>query len=433
VVGRYEILREIGHGGTAVVYLARQTDLGRLVALKELSLPRGSDTSAARRFVRESRLAGGLNHPNVVTVHDFFERNGTPYIAMEYLERGSLRPLMRDLGLARVAGVLQGLLAGLGHAHARGIVHRDLKPENVMVTHEGMVKIADFGIAKATGETLMATQLTATGTTIGTPAYMSPEQALGQDIGPATDLYALGVIAFEMFAGEAPFGARDTPAAVLLRHVNEPPPQLVTIDEGIDPRLSGWVDRLLEKDPRDRPPTALDAWIELEEVVIDQLGSRWRRSAPLPEAPLAVTPETMPLAYVPVTGATPVQPPPVPASGLATTLPPAGIAALSAAAGAAETAPLQRRRESPPPRRRRPPASGIRVWRLARAAVLLAALVAALAAALGGRSGGGDPDRGATPARATVTATPARTAAPSGVGDSQSDDPSDDEPDVGEP
>ena len=134
-VGRYELLRELGRGGTATVYLARQTDLNRVVALKELSALPVSDPSTARRFVRESRLAGSLNHPNIVTVHDFFEHHGTPYIAMEYLERGSLRPLVdAQLTFAQVAGVLDGMLAGLSHAHEHGIVHRDLKPENLMVT-----------------------------------------------------------------------------------------------------------------------------------------------------------------------------------------------------------------------------------------------------------------------------------------------------------
>src|SRR5262249_52345087 len=148
-VGRYEILREIGRGGMATVYLARQTDLDRYVALKELGLLHLTDPSFAERFLRESRMAGGLSHPNIVTVHDYFEHDGTPYITMEYVERGSLRPFIRRMTLGQVAGVLEGVLAGLAHAASRGIVHRDLKPENVMVTSEGTVKIADFGIARA--------------------------------------------------------------------------------------------------------------------------------------------------------------------------------------------------------------------------------------------------------------------------------------------
>ena len=149
-VGRYEILREVGRGGMAMVYLARQTDLDRLVALKELGALHAADPPFAQRFLRESRLAGSLSHPNIVTVHDYFEHDGTPYIAMEYVERGSLRPYVGQHDARADRRRARGLLAGLAHAEQHGIVHRDLKPENVMVTADGRVKIADFGIAKAT-------------------------------------------------------------------------------------------------------------------------------------------------------------------------------------------------------------------------------------------------------------------------------------------
>ena len=129
-------------------------------------------------------MAGSLSHPNIVTVHDYFEHDGTPYIAMEYVERGSLRPYVGQADLAQIGGVLEGLLAGLAHAEQHGIVHRDLKPENLMVTSDGRVKIADFGIAKATTQMQTGAFLTATGTTVGTPTYMAPEQAMAQDIGP---------------------------------------------------------------------------------------------------------------------------------------------------------------------------------------------------------------------------------------------------------
>ena len=149
-VGRYEILRRIGRGGMAIVYLARQTDLDRFVALKELRVLDDEDPTYAQRFLRESRVAGSLSHPNIVTVHDYFEHDGTPYIAMEYVEQGSLRPFVGRMTFAQISGVLEGLLAGLTQAEQVGVVHRDLKPENVMVTADGRVKIADFGIAKAT-------------------------------------------------------------------------------------------------------------------------------------------------------------------------------------------------------------------------------------------------------------------------------------------
>ena len=183
LVGRYEILREIGRGGMAIVYAARQPDLDRQVALKELSSFHATSAEFAHRFLRESRLAGSLNHPNIVTVHEYFEHGGTPYIAMELVPRGSLRPYVKRLSLAQVGGVLEGILAALAHAETAGIVHRDLKPENVMVTADGRVKITDFGIARARQRA--GTQyVTATGMTVGTPTYMAPEQAMAGEIGP---------------------------------------------------------------------------------------------------------------------------------------------------------------------------------------------------------------------------------------------------------
>ena len=225
-VGRYEILREVGRGGMAMVYLARQTDLDRFVALKELGAFHASDPSFAQRFLRESRVAGSLSHPNICTVHDYFEHDGTPYIAMEYIERGSLRPYVGTMNLAQIGGVLEGLLAGLAHGEQHGIVHRDLKPENLMVTSDGRVKIADFGIAKATNQMQTGAFLTATGTTVGTPTYMAPEQAMAQEIGPPTDLYSVGCMAFEMFTGRVPFHDTEAPMAILLRHVNEQIPSV---------------------------------------------------------------------------------------------------------------------------------------------------------------------------------------------------------------
>ncbi len=280
-VGRYEILREVGRGGMAVVYLARQTDLDRFVALKELAAFHAADHSFAQRFLRESRVAGSLSHPNIVTVHDYFEHDGTPYIAMEYVERGSLRPYVGRLTPAQISGVLEGLLAALAHAEQQGIVHRDLKPENLMVTSDGRVKIADFGIAKATTRMQTGAFLTATGTTVGTPTYMAPEQAMAQEIGPWTDLYSVGCMAFELYTGRVPFHDSEAPMAILLRHVNEQIPPVKSIDPSVDERISDWVEALLVKDPKQRTQSAGDAWDDLEEIVISLLGPRWRREARL--------------------------------------------------------------------------------------------------------------------------------------------------------
>jgi serine/threonine protein kinase len=405
VVGGYEILREIGHGGMATVYLARQVELDRLSALKELGGLNQPDPSFARRFVREAHMAGSLSHPNIVTVYDYVTHEDTPYIAMEYLARGSLRPYVGKLSLAQLGGVLEGLLAGLSRAHAAGIVHRDLKPENLLVADDGAVKIADFGIAKANDELRYPTRMTATGTTIGTPEYMAPEQAMGKPVGPAADLYAVGMIALELATGRLPFDDADSQVAVLMAQVNTPTPPARELDPRVDPGVSDWIERLLVKDPAKRTPSAAQAWDELEEVLIARVGARWRRSAlllePAPEADDRPTPATAP----------------VEASGLAATvLPPA--AAVAAAPRRART------------RRRRPR----RVAGLTRLVVVLAIAAGLLLAAIGG--GGEPPATPSVPASST-TAVPAKPtasqAAKSGVGDSKSDDPSDDEPDENEP
>src|SRR4051794_30687227 len=228
-VGRYEILREVGRGGMAMVYLARQSDLDRFVALKELGAFHASDPSFAQRFLRESRVAGSLSHPNIVTVHDYFEHDGTPYIAMEYVERGSLRPYIGRMTLAQIGGVLEGLLAGLTHGESHGIVHRDLKPENLMGTADGRVQIADFGIAKATTKMQTGAFLTATGTTAGTPTYMAPGQAMAQNFGAWTALCTVACMALEMSAGSCPFNASEAPMPTVLRHVTEPIAPVISI------------------------------------------------------------------------------------------------------------------------------------------------------------------------------------------------------------
>ncbi len=280
-VGRYHVEGELGRGGMAVVYLARQLDLDRRVALKELALAPSADASLAKRFLREARLAGSLSHPNIVTVHEYFEHGGVPYIAMEYMERGALRSYVGRLSLAQIGAVLEATLAGIGYASSRQIVHRDIKPENIMVSAEGRAKIADFGIATATNAVRSTASMTAAGTAVGTPNYMAPEQATAQRVGPATDLYAIGIVAFELFAGRPPFADTGDPLGVLMRQVSEPVPPLRMLVPSIDVGISNWVEWLLRKDPRMRPQSAAAAWDQLEERMIAQLGPRWRRGSAL--------------------------------------------------------------------------------------------------------------------------------------------------------
>ncbi len=306
IVGRYELIREIGRGGVATVYLARQIDLDRLVALKELSTFHVSAAGSADRFLRESRLAGSLSHPNIVTVFEYFEHGGVPYIVMEYLPRGSLRPHLGHLSEAELAGVLEGVLAGLECAESSGVVHRDLKPENILVTADGHVKLTDFGIAKAAQQFEAESFRTAPGITVGTPSYMAPEQAMGQDVGPWTDLYSVGVMIWEHLVGHVPFNETDTPMARLLRHVNEQIPAPIEVNPDVDPALSDWVATLLVNDRRLRTQSAALAWNGLEEVIVARLGPLWRREARLSDVSAPGAPDdgtndlTADIAVVPI-------------------------------------------------------------------------------------------------------------------------------------
>jgi outer membrane protein assembly factor BamB/serine/threonine protein kinase len=312
VVGRYELIDELGRGGMAVVHLARQTDLGRQVALKELSSFHAGAPEFIARFVRESQLAGSLSHPSIVIVFEYFVSEGIPFIAMEYLPQGSLRRHVGRLSTVQIVGVLESVLAGLSHAESFGIVHRDLKPENILVTADGRAKIADFGIAKATQSAGGGEYLTATGSTIGTPSYMAPEQAMAQEVGPWTDLYSVGVMAYEHLAGRVPFHDLHAPMAILMAQVNQRIPPLTEVNPGVDPALSAWVDGLLAKDVSQRTRDAATAWDSLEEIVIKLVGPRWRREARLPSE---LQPERtpLPLTPVPFTSVRAKTPPAVPA------------------------------------------------------------------------------------------------------------------------
>jgi serine/threonine protein kinase len=281
-IGRYELVSELGRGGMAVVYLARQPDLDRLIALKELAAFGMHDPQMVHRFLREAQISASLSDPNIVTVHESFIEGGTPYIAMEYLAPGSLRPLVGRLRIDQSIAVMQDVLHGLSAAEKRGIVHRDLKPENLLLTEDGHVKIADFGIAKAVDRATTAEFQTAAGTTVGTPTYMAPEQAMGLTLTPASDLYSVGVIAYELMVGRLPFDA-ESPVALLLQHVSDPPPPPLTVNPDLDPQIGAWIERLLVKEPETRTSHAGRAWDELEEIAISTLGPRWRRGATLPD------------------------------------------------------------------------------------------------------------------------------------------------------
>src|ERR671927_1662309 len=206
--GRYRIMRKLGTGGMANVYLAEDQELGRRVAIKILDDRHASDDQFIERFRREAKNAAGLSHPNIVSIYDRGEAEGTYYIAMEYLDGRSLKELIIGRGPAPVPVAIdyaRQILAALRFAHRNGIVHRDIKPHNVLVDTEGRVKVTDFGIARAG-----ASQMTEAGSIVGTAQYLSPEQAKGTPVDQRSDVYSLGIVLYELLTGTVPFTG-DTP------------------------------------------------------------------------------------------------------------------------------------------------------------------------------------------------------------------------------
>ena len=247
VAGRYRLLHRLGAGGMADVWAADDQMLDRRVALKFL-LPRFSeDQEFVERFRREAAAAAGLQHPNVVGVFDRGEHDGAPFIAMEYVQGASLKDLIdRGLSVGEAIEIIRQVLAGARFAHSRGIVHRDLKPQNVLVDAEGRARVADFGIARAG-----TSEITQTGSVLGTAQYLSPEQAQGLPVTAASDLYSVGVMLYEALTGRVPFDA-DTPVAVALKQVSEQPRPPSQLNPRVPPALDAVVLKALAKDPANR-------------------------------------------------------------------------------------------------------------------------------------------------------------------------------------
>ncbi|KIG14485.1 serine/threonine protein kinase [Enhygromyxa salina] len=289
---RYRIDALLGAGGMGTVYKATSLASGESVALKTM-LPRLAVKTAARaRFQREAQAILRMDHDNFVKVLDYGEMPPhTPYLVMEFLEGAVLRDVMESddpLTSLRAVEIVQGVLKGLAHAHARGVVHRDIKPENVFMVAQadgpGLPKLLDLGLAKfvSTDDSSTPYKLTMRGAVFGTPAYMAPEQALGEEVDGRADLYATTVMLFELLTGRRPFYARDSPA-LLVMHTRREPPKLVDYAPFLVayPRLQEVVSRGLAKLPMMRFPSA-DAYLEaLEEVVLEIAGSNANmRSAP---------------------------------------------------------------------------------------------------------------------------------------------------------
>lgn len=262
--GRYRIIQRLGGGGMGVVYQAEDMLLGRDVAIKVLRAHLAEDDAFRRRFQREGRSAAGLSHPNIVQVYDVGETpEGVPYMVMEYVEGPTLDKVLRQNGPlpeARAVEVAIQVASALAEAHRRGVVHRDVKPLNILVRPDGTVKVADFGIARAsTGATLVNT-----GTIVGSAHYVSPEQARGGYVDEKTDVYSLGIVLYEMLTGRTPFQG-DTAVAVALKHLQDEVPAPSGL-AAVSRRLEAVVLRALEKDPGRRYPSANALLADLEAV-----------------------------------------------------------------------------------------------------------------------------------------------------------------------
>jgi tRNA A-37 threonylcarbamoyl transferase component Bud32 len=302
--GPYTIVERIGEGGMAVVYKGYQESLNRYVAIKVLRGELAHDQQFITRFRREALAAAKLNHPNLLHVYDAGVAHGVYYIVMDYAPGGTLKELMMrgPMDPERAASIVAQVADALDYAHRQGLVHRDVKPTNILFTLDGRPQLTDFGIAKALYET---TQLTRTGTSIGTPDYMAPEQIQGQPVDGRTDLYSLGIVLYEMLSGQVPFRG-STPVAVLYKQVNEAPPPL----RSLNILIPGWLEAVLDKAVAKRPQDRFQSGSELAQALrqqyipgaaVDSFAARRatpppaeRRAAPSPARPAPPVPGSRP-------------------------------------------------------------------------------------------------------------------------------------------
>jgi serine/threonine-protein kinase len=264
--GRYDIESELGVGGMGIVYKAYDRTLDDAVAIKVL---RGEalaqDATLADRFKQEIRLARKITHKNVLRTHDFGEAEGMRYLSMEYVRGITLKHLLSQNRLLPTAAglrIARQICSGLAAAHAAGVIHRDIKPQNILIEPNGGVKIMDFGIARLSEDK----GFTATGMVVGTPDYISPEQAKGGALDLRTDVYSAGVVFYEIFSGVLPFEG-DSALGVVLKHINEEPPPIVSKNPGLDPKIARIVMRSIEKDPDKRYQSMAELSRDLSEVV----------------------------------------------------------------------------------------------------------------------------------------------------------------------
>lgn len=293
--GDYEIVEELGRGGMAVVYRALERSLEREVAIKVLPLARTFDAELVARFQREARLSASLEHPHIIPVYRVGQSGRVNFIVMKYMRDPALSEVLADGGPLEPHEVEKLLLEvgdALDHAHERGIVHRDVKPDNIMKDQTGRYVVMDFGIAKS----VTGTQLTQTGGSIGTPKYMSPEQAKGAELDGASDFYSLGVVGYQCLVGRVPFEG-DDPLAILYAHLHDPVPR-PTLDSDAAKRVYAVIERLLVKDPAQRIRSGSDVRAALSGPVASATPVRGSLGTTEARAPVTASALTVPIAWL---------------------------------------------------------------------------------------------------------------------------------------
>lgn len=278
----YEIGAELGRGGYGVVLAGRHKQLGRPVAIKELPPKLATDPGVRSRFLAEARVLASLDHPHIVPIYDFVEQDGVCVLVMESLPGGTVWSRFTDLGYTPSAAcaVVMVTCAGLHYAHQHGILHRDVKPENLLLTDNGQLKVADFGIAKVLGDNdALATNA---GEILGTPAYIAPEQAQGSDLGPPADVYAAGVMLYELMSGKLPFSEEGGGLAIVYRHVYEQPVPLLTVAPAVPPALADVVMRALSREPGERFGTAEEFGVAIGHAATASFGQGWFADTAVP-------------------------------------------------------------------------------------------------------------------------------------------------------
>jgi serine/threonine protein kinase len=329
-IGKYRIKSELGRGGMGAVYLAEQMGLGREVAIKELIPSAAADPTALMRFMQEAQVMARTSHPNLVQVHDLEQIGEANYIVLEFVRGKSLRERVNqgEIPLPQTFAVMHGVLQALDYAHKRAIVHRDMKPENVLLSDEGAVKVADFGIARLTDDTGTGSTATKTGTTVGTPQYMSPEQVASSKVDGRSDLYSAGIMFYELVVGQPPFTASesDGPFTLMAKHVQAPPKPPSVHKPGLDLRLEEVILKSLSKRPEERYQTGQE-FDDAMSRVADRLCPGWQKSLE-PGADLSkMVPANAPYTTTPPMSGTPVMPAPMQVKAVYNPTPPVKPAA----------------------------------------------------------------------------------------------------------